>query len=206
MNSFGRLFRISIFGESHGEMVGVTLDGVPAGIPLNEESFAADLARRKSGKRGTTPRKESDAPHLVSGVFNGFTTGAPLTVVFYNENTLSGDYRNLVTHPRPSHADWVAMQKYKGFADYRGGGHFSGRLTLSLVTAGVVAKLILNTLFPQQVNIQSSLNEVGGCNDPLPKSSNRHFARKTRWEELSNVPQPVCPPESESPSSIRWKA
>ena len=147
-------------------MVGVTLDGVPAGIPLNEESFAADLARRKSGKRGTTPRKESDAPHLVSGVFNGFTTGAPLTVVFYNENTLSGDYRNLVTHPRPSHADWVAMQKYKGFADYRGGGHFSGRLTLGLVTAGVVAKLILNTLFPQQVNIQSSLNEVGGCNDP----------------------------------------
>lgn len=166
MNSFGRLFRISIFGESHGEMVGVTLDGVPAGIPLNEESFAADLARRKSGKRGTTPRKESDAPHLVSGVFNGFTTGAPLTVVFYNKNTLSGDYRNLVTHPRPSHADWVAMQKYKGFADYRGGGHFSGRLTLGLVTAGVVAKLILNTLFPQQVNIQSSLNEVGGCNDP----------------------------------------
>ena len=99
MNSFGRLFRISIFGESHGEMVGVTLDGIPAGIPLNEESFAADLARRKSGKCGTTPRKESDAPHLVSGVFNGFTTGAPLTVVFYNENTLSGDYRNLVTHP-----------------------------------------------------------------------------------------------------------
>ena len=163
-------------------MVGVTLDGVPAGIPLNEESFAADLARRKSGKRGTTPRKESDAPHLVSGVFNGFTTGAPLTVVFYNENTLSGDYRNLVTHPRPSHADWVAMQKYKGFADYRGGGHFSGRLTLGLVTAGVVAKLILNTLSPQQVNIQSSLNEVGDVTilKNLPKSSNRRFARKTQ--------------------------
>lgn len=98
MNSFGRLFRISIFGESHGGMVGVTLDGVPAGIALSEKSFAADLARRKSGKRGTTPRKESDAPHIVTGVFNGRTTGAPLTVVYYNENTLSGDYRNLVTH------------------------------------------------------------------------------------------------------------
>lgn len=146
-------------------MVGVTLDGVPAGIPLNEESFAADLARRKSGKRGTTPRKESDTPHIVSGLFNGFTTGAPLTVVYYNENTLSGDYRNLVTHPRPSHADWVAMQKFKGFADYRGGGHFSGRLTLGLVTAGVVAKLILNTLYPQKVHVESTLTEVGGCND-----------------------------------------
>lgn len=166
MNSFGRLFRISIFGESHGQMVGVTLDSVPAGIPLNEESFAADLARRKSGKRGTTPRKESDTPHIVSGLFNGFTTGAPLTVVYYNENTLSGDYRNLVTHPRPSHADWVAMQKFKGFADYRGGGHFSGRLTLGLVTAGVVAKLILNTLYPQKVHVESTLTEVGGCNDP----------------------------------------
>lgn len=88
----------------------------PAGIALSEKSFAADLARRKSGKRGTTPRKESDAPHIVTGVFNGRTTGAPLTVVYYNENTLSGDYRNLVTHPRPSHADWVAMTKYKGFA------------------------------------------------------------------------------------------
>lgn len=166
MNSFGRLFRISIFGESHGGMVGVTLDGVPAGIALSEKSFAADLARRKSGKRGTTPRKESDAPHIVTGVFNGRTTGAPLTVVYYNENTLSGDYRNLVTHPRPSHADWVAMTKYKGFADYRGGGHFSGRLTLGLVTAGVVAKLILKKLYKNKIKFDTVLSEIGGCADP----------------------------------------
>ena len=166
MNSFGRLFRISIFGESHGGMVGVTLDGVPAGIALSEKSFAADLARRKSGKRGTTPRKESDAPHIVTGVFNGRTTGAPLTIVYYNENTLSGDYRNLVTHPRPSHADWVAMTKYKGFADYRGGGHFSGRLTLGLVTAGVVAKLILKKLYKNKIKFDTVLSEIGGCADP----------------------------------------
>ena len=160
MNSFGRLFRISIFGESHGGMVGVTLDGVPAGIALSEKSFTADLARRKSGKRGTTPRKESDAPHIVTGVFNGRTTGAPLTVVYYNENTLSGDYRNLITHPRPSHADWVAMTKYKGFADYRGGGHFSGRLTLGLVTAGVVAKLILKKLYKNKIKFDTVLSEI----------------------------------------------
>lgn len=164
MNKFGRLFSLSIFGESHGESVGVTLDGVPAGIPLSEKSFEADLARRKSGKRGTTPRKESDAPHIMSGVFRGRTTGAPLTILFYNENTLSGDYANLVAHPRPSHADWVATQKYKGYADYRGGGHFSGRLTLALVAAGVVAKKILKRRH-RTLGIESRLLEIGGCTD-----------------------------------------
>ena len=130
MNSFGRLFRVSIFGESHGPLVGVTLDGVPAGIALDEKSFEKDLNRRKSGKRGTTPRKESDLPEIATGLFQGRTTGAPLTVLFRNENTLSGDYANLVAHPRPSHSDWVAARKFGGFNDYRGGGHFSGRLTL----------------------------------------------------------------------------
>lgn len=162
MNHFGRLFCVSIFGESHGEVVGVTLDGVPAGIELSEESFEKDLARRKSGKRGTTPRKESDQPHLLTGVFNGHTTGAPLTIVFHNENTLSGDYSNLVTQPRPSHADWVARQKFGGFADYRGGGHFSGRLTLGLVAAGVVAKAILG----KRLKIASRIVEIDDCNNP----------------------------------------
>lgn len=164
MNKFGRLFSLSIFGESHGDSVGVTLDGVPAGIPLNEKSFEADLARRKSGKRGTTPRKESDIPHIVSGVFKGRTTGAPLTILFRNENTLSGDYANLVAHPRPSHADWVASQKFKGYADYRGGGHFSGRLTLTLVAAGVVAKKILKRRH-RRFEIGTSLLEIGGCTE-----------------------------------------
>ena len=162
MNSFGRLFRISIFGESHGEAVGVTLDGVPAGLELDETSFEKDLGRRKSGKRGTTPRKESDTPHLLTGVFNGRTTGAPLTILFHNENTLSGDYKNLITHPRPSHSDWVAIQKFRGFADYRGGGHFSGRLTLGLVAAGVVAKKILGG----KIRIESRILEIDDCNNP----------------------------------------
>ena len=161
MNSFGRIFRISIFGESHGEAVGITADGIPAGIALGEKDFEADLKRRKSGAKGTTTRKESDLPQLLSGVFEGKTTGAPLTVLFRNENTLSGDYKNLAAHPRPSHADWVAMQKYGGFADYRGGGHFSGRLTLGLVAAGVIAKKIL-----KGVKFSSRLIEVDGCNNP----------------------------------------
>ena len=162
MNSFGRLFRVSIFGESHGLLVGVTLDGVPAGIALDEKSFEKDLNRRKSGKRGTTPRKESDLPEIATGLFQGRTTGAPLTVLFRNENTLSGDYANLVAHPRPSHSDWVAARKFGGFNDYRGGGHFSGRLTLGLVAAGVVAKKILG----RKVKIESRIVEIDDCNNP----------------------------------------
>ena len=145
MNSWGEKFRITLWGESHGKRVGVSIDGVPAGIKLQEEDFLADLARRKSGAAGTTPRQESDMPHIVSGIYNGYTTGAPLTIEFYNENTRSGDYKSLETHPRPSHADLVAKQKWNGYNDPRGGGHFSGRITLALVAAGVVAKKILGS-------------------------------------------------------------
>ncbi len=160
MNTFGDKFKLSIFGESHGEGIGVVMDGVPPGIALSEADFEADLARRRSGAKGTTPRKESDKPRILSGVFNGFTTGAPLAVTFTNDNTRSADYSNLVTHPRPSHADWVASKKYKGFQDYRGGGHFSGRLTLTLVTAGVVAKKILGG-----IQITSKITTLGGVTD-----------------------------------------
>lgn len=163
MNCFGTKFRISIFGESHGVAIGAVMDGVPAGIALCEDDFYADLDRRRAGAKGTTPRKESDMPEIVSGVFEGKTTGAPLTVMFRNENTRSGDYRNLVTHPRPSHADWVAYKKYNGFNDYRGGGHFSGRLTLTLVAAGVVAKKILAV--SGNASISSNILEIGGCTD-----------------------------------------
>ncbi len=164
MNQFGKLFTLSIFGESHGEAVGVTLDGVPAGLALSEKSFAADLARRKSGARGTTPRKESDRPQILSGLYNGRTTGAPLTIIFRNENTRSGDYASLTTHPRPSHADWVAGEKFRGFQDPRGGGHFSGRLTLALVAAGVVAKKILKRK-ARGFSLEASLTAVGKCTD-----------------------------------------
>ncbi len=161
MNSFGRNFRVSIFGESHGIELGVVIDGVPAGLPLSEADLMVDIERRKSGARGTTPRKESDMPHIVSGLFNEHTTGAPLAILFRNENTISNDYRNLVTHPRPSHSDWVAGQKFHGWNDYRGGGHFSGRLTLGLVAAGAVARKVL-----AGVEITSRILEIGGCTDP----------------------------------------
>lgn len=161
MNSWGNRFRVTLWGESHGAQVGVTIDGVPAGIALAESDFEADLARRRAGAAGTTPRKESDAPHIVSGLYRGFTTGAPLTVEFLNENTRSGDYASLASHPRPSHADWVAMKKFHGYNDPRGGGHFSGRITLALVTAGVVAKKILGS----GVTFHTDIIEIGGCTD-----------------------------------------
>ena len=161
MNSWGNRFRVTLWGESHGAQVGVTIDGVPAGIALAESDFEADLARRHAGAAGTTPRKESDAPHIVSGIYRGFTTGAPLTVEFLNENTRSGDYASLASHPRPSHADWVAMKKFHGYNDPRGGGHFSGRITLALVTAGVVAKKILGS----GVTFHTDIIEIGGSAD-----------------------------------------
>lgn len=157
MNSFGNNFRVQVYGESHGNGVGVILDGVPPGISIGIRDFEADLNRRRSGRKGTTTRLEDDVPQLISGVFNGYTTGAPLNIFFENKNTISKDYSNLVQHPRPGHADFVANEKFKGFQDYRGGGHFSGRLTLSLVSAGVVAKKILS-----QMSFHAELIEAGG--------------------------------------------
>lgn len=143
MNTFGRKFRVSIFGESHGELIGVVLDGVPAGLELSELDFEQDILRRKSGAKGTTPRVEDDEPQIVSGVFEGHTTGAPLTIVFKNKNTKSEDYGLFAAMPRPGHADLTAALKWDDCQDPRGGGHFSGRLTLPVVAAGVVAKKIL---------------------------------------------------------------
>lgn len=162
MNSFGNCFRLSIWGESHGTAVGITLDGVPAGIALSEGDFEADLARRRSGARGTTPRRESDRPHLLSGVYEGVTTGAPLTILFENSDTHSKDYTQLTHHFRPSHADRVAAVKFDGHNDPRGGGHFSARLTVGLVAAGVVAKKIL----PKQLAFATRLTAIGGVSDP----------------------------------------
>ena len=143
MNTFGRKYRVSIFGESHGELIGVVLDGVPAGLELSEDDFMQDILRRKSGAKGTTPRVEADQPCIVSGVFEGHTTGAPLTVTFRNTNTHSSDYSLFAAMPRPGHADLTAALKWDDCQDPRGSGHFSGRLTLPIVAAGVVAKKIL---------------------------------------------------------------
>ena len=158
MNNFGRIFKVSIFGESHGEAVGIVIDGVPAGLSLHEDDFLLDIERRKGGlQKGTTPRKEDDIPIFKSGIFNNKTTGTPLTILFENNNTRSKDYEEQRKIPRPGHADFVATKKFGGFEDYRGGGHFSGRLTVCLVAAGVIAKKIL-----QQITIVSKIIEVGG--------------------------------------------
>jgi chorismate synthase len=157
MNSFGRIFRVHIFGESHGHCVGISVDGCPAGLPLSVEDFTTDIERRKAGAKGTTPRKEDDIPKIMNGVFNGKTTGAPITILFDNNNTRSTDYEKQRAVPRPGHADFVATKKFGGFEDYRGGGHFSGRLTVCLVAAGVIAKKILTG-----INVVSTIVEIGG--------------------------------------------
>ncbi|MBN2236222.1 MAG: chorismate synthase [Bacteroidales bacterium] len=157
MNTFGRKFKLSIFGESHGEGIGIVIDGTPVGISLKEEDFKADFDRRRSGARGTTPRKEPDLPKILSGVYQGKTTGAPIAVVFQNTNTQSRDYDEIKEIPRPGHADFTANQKYQGFNDPRGGGHFSGRITLGLVAAGFIAKQML-----KDVKFDAQVIEVGG--------------------------------------------
>ena len=168
MNRFGTRFVVSIFGESHGPLVGITIDGCLPGLSIDADDFKIDLNRRRGGTSlGTTSRSETDLPHFVSGIFNGKTTGAPLTIVFYNEDKRSSDYEKLRNIPRPGHADFVASKKFNGFEDYRGGGHFSGRMTVCLVAAGVVAKKQLNALLPSTnpVSIVAVVEEVGGYTD-----------------------------------------
>ena len=156
MNTFGSKFSVSIFGESHGACIGVTLDGVAPGLLLDAADFLPDLARRKAGAPGTTPRIEADQPEIISGVYEGHTTGAPLTILFRNQNTRSQDYAAFLEQPRPGHADHTAAVKFRGFNDPRGGGHFSGRLTLGIVAAGVVAKKMA------PYSYESEILEIGG--------------------------------------------
>lgn len=165
MNSFGRIFRLHIFGESHGESVGIVIDGCPAGLPLSADDMLPDLERRKGGQqKGTTPRKEADYPFIKSGVFNDNTTGAPIMIYFENNNTRSSDYDQQRSIPRPGHADFVAHQKYGGNEDYRGGGHFSARLTTGLVAAGAIARKLLKKI-NADFNIEAKVIEIGGESD-----------------------------------------
>ena len=142
MNSFGRIFRVSVFGESHGTCVGINVDGCPAGLSLSVYDFTTDIDRRKAGAKGTTPRKEDDIPRIMNGVFNNKTTGAPITILFDNNNTRSTDYEKQRAVPRPGHADFVASKKFGGFEDFRGGGHFSGRhININRVGARISIKV-----------------------------------------------------------------
>ena len=160
MNSFGVLFRVTLFGESHGPAIGVIIDGCPPGITVKTEDFLPDLKRRQSGSRGTTKRQEPDLPEILSGVFDGVTTGAPVTLITRNSDKISTDYDEFKNIPRPGHADFAASVKHAGFADMRGSGHFSGRITWGLVAAGVLAKKINGT-----ADINAKLISAGGSVD-----------------------------------------
>ena len=161
----GDKIKLSIFGESHGDAIGCVIDGLPAGIKIDMNAVYKDMQRRAPGKDKTaTPRLEKDIPHILSGMLDNVTTGAPLAMVIENTNTKSGDYSNLMTVPRPSHSDYPAYVKYGGNNDVRGGGHFSGRLTAPLVFAGSVAKQILSQ---RGVTIGAHIKQIGSVCDAV---------------------------------------
>lgn len=160
-NSYGKFFRISLFGESHSEAIGVVIDGVPSGAELNMEEISFEMARRAPGKNAfSTPRAESDIPEILSGVFNGKTTGTPICAVIRNTNTRSKDYQPELL--RPAHADYSGKLRYNGFNDYRGGGHFSGRLTAPIVFAGAVAKQIIKN---ENIEVFAHIKNIGKVYD-----------------------------------------
>ena len=159
--------KYTIFGESHGPAIGVVLEGVPAGLELDLDFIRAQLARRAPGQNAmTTARKEADEPELLSGVFEGRTTGGPLCAVIFNTDTRSRDYAKLKDLPRPGHADYAGFVRYHGCNDYRGGGHFSGRLTAPLVFAGAVAQQVLGG---HGVTVAARISNVAGIPDPTPE-------------------------------------
>ena len=190
--NFGEHFRLTIFGESHGPAIGMVIDGVPAGFPIDEEAIARDMARRAPGRDPTaTARREADAVRIVSGVLNGYATGAPLCGMIENTNTLSGDYAQLAAKMRPGHADYAAFVKYHGMNDPRGGGHFSGRLTAPLVFAGAIARQLLAH---QGVEIAAHIAAIGGVADDAldPVRTDAQTLRALREH-----PFPVLRPERE---------
>jgi len=157
MNSFGVVFKVSLFGESHGDGIGAVVDGCPPGLDISPDDFMADLKRRQSGSKGTTKRQEPDQPEILSGLLSGVTTGAPIAIMTRNKDKISSDYEEFKNIPRPGHADFVSRIKHSGFSDMRGSGHFSGRITWGLVTAGVIAKKIASP-----ADISARLISVGG--------------------------------------------
>lgn len=173
--------KVSIFGESHGEGIGCVIDGLPAGIKLDMDKIYQDLSRRAPGKDKTaTARLEKDIPHILSGVLNQTTTGAPLAMMIENTNAHSGDYENVMTVPRPSHSDYPAFVKYHGYNDSRGGGHFSGRLTAPVVFAGAIAKQILE---PKGIQIGAHIKRIGNICDAC---FDKNQISKSMLEELSS--------------------
>ncbi|MDO5400223.1 MAG: chorismate synthase [Eubacteriales bacterium] len=162
-STYGENLKLSIFGQSHGPAVGMTLDGIPAGLPVDFAELQAFLSRRAPGQNAwSTPRKEADAPEFLSGLLDGFTCGAPIAAVIRSSNTRSGDYADLTDCPRPGHADYTAQVKYGGFQDPRGGGHFSGRLTAPLCIAGGLCKQWLRA---EGVEIHAHIYAIAAVKD-----------------------------------------
>jgi len=158
-NSLGKLLTVTSFGESHGRGVGVVLDGCPAGLPVTVTEIEREASRRWPGQAGATARAEPDKVEILSGVFQGRTTGAPICLLTWNRDVDSGAYRELVTMPRPGHADYTARVRYGGFNDFRGGGRFSGRITAPLVMAGAIARKLLGL---KGMEIMAHVTEIGG--------------------------------------------
>ena len=162
-STYGENLKLSIFGQSHGPAIGMTLDGIPAGLPVDAEKLQQFLNRRAPGQNDwSTPRKEEDRPEFLGGILDGYTCGAPIAAVIYNKNTRSGDYANLKDCPRPGHADYTAQVKYGGFQDAAGGGHFSGRLTAPLCIAGGLCKQWLEEM---GIRIGAHILAIGECGD-----------------------------------------
>jgi len=160
---WGTKLKISVFGESHGEAIGVCIDGLPHGVLIDHDNISRYMARRAPGNASySTPRKESDQPEILSGVFNGFTTGAPLCAIIRNQNTRSTDYEKIKDKLRPGHADYTGAVKFNGFNDYRGGGHFSGRLTAPIVFAGAICAQILKET---GIFVGTHIFQAAGIND-----------------------------------------
>lgn len=184
-STWGERIKLSIFGESHGRGIGVVLDGMPAGEPIDEEAVRAQMRRRAPGQgKLTTPRKEADEPEVLSGLFNGRTTGAPLCAVIRNTDTHSGDYAGFDRVPRPGHADYTGSLRYGGFNDFRGGGHFSGRLTAPMVFAGAVCRQILEK---RGIIMAAHLLEAGGVRDKAfdPVKTDTAFLQRLLHKEFS---------------------
>ena len=164
-NVFGNSITISLFGESHGEQIGVVIDGLTPGLDVDLDFMKKQLELRKPHGKISTQRVETDEPHIVSGVFEGKTTGTPICILFEHNNTKSKDYSKIKDMMRPGHADYTALQKYHGFADYRGGGHFSGRLTTPVVAAGAV---LIDALRKKGIQIGTHIRQCGQiCDVPF---------------------------------------
>ncbi len=162
-STYGEILKLSIFGQSHGPAIGMTLDGIPAGLPVDYDKLQEFMVRRAPGQSSySTSRKEADKPEFLSGIVDGFTCGAPIAAVISNTNTRSGDYENLKTCPRPGHADYPAQMKYKGYQDVAGGGHFSGRLTAPLCIAGGLCKQWLEK---HGIRIGAHISSIAGIDD-----------------------------------------